>query len=84
MQIWFQSLRFKFNLCRYIPGYPVPHAVGVPLTPPRIIDNDGENSYGCNDWPSACQPHFMLHSVGLHTLNYIDIDTSLQAPGFNP
>ena len=46
-----------------MPGYPVPNAVGVPMEPPRIPDYNDLGEFGCNDWPSACQPHFMLHSM---------------------
>lgn len=37
--------------------------VGVPVSPPYVPDNVGGNNFGCNDWPSACQPHFMLHAM---------------------
>ena len=46
-----------------LPGYPVPHAFGVPLKPPRVPGVHDANQFGCNDWPSACQPHFMFHSM---------------------
>ena len=31
---------------------------GVPANPPRV-----PGGFGCNDWPSACQPHFAAHAM---------------------
>ena len=47
-----------------LPGYPYPRAVSVPELPPRItVFPPGSFADGCNDWPSACQPHFALHAM---------------------
>ena len=47
-----------------LPGYPYPRAVSVPELPPRItVFPPGSFANGCNDWPSACQPHFALHAM---------------------